>query len=132
PLGEQVARTRAHYSVVLDELAVADTRHLSDVQLAARRQVVDALRAYRDRGEFGRGHDVGARVPYFVDAQGRRCAVAEMLHASGELALIERVRTANNHAWILDLAGDAAFEDWLVRHGLAFDEAARVQSPVPY
>jgi len=132
PLDEQVARTRAHYATVLDELAVADTRHLSDVQLAARRQIVDALRAYRDRGDFGLGFDVGARVPYFVDAQGRRCAVAEMLHASGELALIERVRTTNNHAWILDLAGDAAFEDWLARHGLAFDEAARVQSPVPY
>ncbi|MCY2960551.1 MAG: HEAT repeat domain-containing protein [Planctomycetota bacterium] len=130
PVSEQVLRASAHYSAVVDELSAADTRHLTDIQRAARLQLVDALRAYRDRAEFGRGYDEGARVPYFVDAEGRRCAVAELLHVSGELGLVERVRTSNNHAWILDLAGDAAFEDWLDRHGLAFDEAARVQVPV--
>ncbi|MCY2960552.1 MAG: HEAT repeat domain-containing protein [Planctomycetota bacterium] len=129
-LDEQIARTRGHYSVVLDELVAADTRQLSEVQRAGRSQVLMALRAYRDRGDFGRGYDLDARVPYFVDAEGRRCAVAELLHASGELALIERVRATNNHAWILDLAGDAAFEAWLRDHGLSFDEAARIQTPV--
>ncbi len=131
PVSDQVLATSVHYSAVLDELVAADTSRLSDVQRAARAQLVEALRAYRDRADFGRGSDEGARVPYFVDREGRRCAVAELLHVTGELGLIERVRATNNHAWILDLAGDAAFEDWLDRHGLGFDEAARVQSPVP-
>lgn len=130
PVTEQVLRTSAHYGAVVDELLAADTSHLTDVQRGARLQLVEALRAYRERADFGRGNDLGARVPYFVDAEGRRCAVAELLHVTGELGLIERVRTTNNHAWILDLAGDAAFETWLRDHGLTFDEAARVQAPV--
>lgn len=130
PVSEQALRASSHYAAVVDELRAADTSGLSEVARAARRQLVDALSAYRERGDFGRGEDVGARVPYFVDAEGRRCAVAELLYVSGELGLIERVRTTNNHAWILDLAGDAAFEGWLESHGLTFDEAARVQIPV--
>jgi len=50
PVSDQVLATSAHYSAVVDELVAADTRHLSDVQRAARLQLVDALRAYRDRG----------------------------------------------------------------------------------
>ncbi len=130
PVSEQALRLSAHYSAVVAELVATDTSHLSAIQRAARMQLVDALRAYRDRADFGRGYDTGARVPYFVDVEGRRCAVAELLHVSGELGLVERVRTSNNHAWILDLAGDAAFEGWLQQHGLAFDEAARIQGPV--
>ncbi len=130
PVSEQVLRASSHYAAVVDELRAADTSCLSEVARAARKQLVDALSAYRERGDFGRGDDEGARVPYFVDAEGRRCAVAELLYVSGELGLIERVRTTNNHAWILDLAGDAAFEGWLATHGLTFDEAARVQLPV--
>ncbi len=132
PFEEQMRAVSAHYSTVIDELVAADTSCLSDVQRAARAQLIDALRAYRDRANFGRGYDHGARVPYFVDAEGRRCAVAELLHVTGELGIVERVRRTNNHAWILDLAGDAAFDRWLDQHGLSFDEAARVQSPVPY
>jgi len=130
PVSAQALRLSAHYSAVVDELVATDTSHLSDIQRAARMQLVDALRAYRDRADFGRGLDAGERVPYFVDVEGRRCAVAELLHVSGELGLVERVRTSNNHAWILDLAGDAAFEGWLDHHGLGFDEAARIQGPV--
>ncbi len=130
PFPEQVRAWTAHYSAVVDELVAADTSRLSDVQRAARLQLVTALRAYRDRADFGRGRDEGARVPHFVDAEGRRCAIAELLHVTGELGLIERVRATQNQAWILDLAADAAFERWLALHGLAFDEAARIQTPV--
>jgi len=130
PVTEQVLRASAHYGAVVDELAAADTSGLSDVQIAARSQLLEALRAYRDRADFGRAEEIGARVPWFVDSEGRRCAVAELLHVTGELGLIERVRSTNNHAWILDLAGDAAFDEWLAQNGLTFDEAARVQLPV--
>lgn len=130
PVTEQVLLASAHYGAVVDELAATDTSALSDLQRAARSQLLEALRAYRDRADFGRAEETGARVPWFVDAEGRRCAVAELLHVTGELGLIERVRTANNHAWILDLAGDAAFEHWLAQNGLDFDEAARIQLPV--
>jgi len=129
-LEEQTRLTSQRYAAVLGELEAADTAHLSDIQRAARRQLVDALRAYRERADFGRNDELpGARLPVFVDSQGRRCAVAELLHMSGEQALVERVRTTSNHAWILDLADDVQFEGWLARHGLGFEEAARIQGP---
>lgn len=129
-LAEQTRLTSQRYAAVVDELEAADTAHLSDVQRAARRQLLDALRAYRERADFGRNDELhGARLPVFVDSQGRRCAMAELLHVSGELALVERVRSTSNHAWILDLAGDAQFEGWLDEHGLGFEEAARIQGP---
>lgn len=131
PVAESLRRTATHYDAVVAELVAADTSALDEVQRAARVQMIDALRAYRARAEFGRSHDDGGRVPHFVDAEGRRCAVAELLHVSGQIALVERVRAANNRAWIADLAGDPTFERWLSDHGLAFDEAARIQSPIP-
>lgn len=129
-LDAALQRTSAHYAVVLDELDRADITLLAPAERTARARILDALRDYRLRGDFGRAVSDGARIPWFVDPEGRRCAVAELLHVSGEQRIVERVRTSANHAWILDLAGDAEFERWLHANGLAFDEAARIQTPV--
>ncbi len=130
PFEEGLRRTSAHYAVVEGELLAADTSCLSDAQNTARLRLVATLRAYRERADFGRGEDPATRIPWFVDAKGRRCAVAELLHATGEFDLVERVRTTNNHAWVLELAGDATFVRWRCDNGLSFDEAARIQTPV--
>ncbi|MBL8861226.1 MAG: HEAT repeat domain-containing protein [Planctomycetes bacterium] len=122
-------RVRAHYDAVLVELEAAAVTHLDSDQRSSRARLVEALRVYREREDFGRADNPNGRQPWFVDAEGRRCAVAELLHVTGEHETIERVRATDNHAWILDLAGDAAFEAWLTRNGLEFDEAARIQCP---
>ncbi len=121
---------RNHYATVEAELLRAEPAGLSSAQRAGRAQLIDALRAYRERGDFGRADlQPGERRPVFVDDGGRRCAIAELLHVTGENALVERVRADANHAWILDLRTDAEFDRWLTRHGLGFDEAARIQVP---
>lgn len=126
---EPLRRVSAHYAAVLDELRAADASHLAPQARAGRADLLDVLDAYRRRGEFGRADSAGARVPWFVDGAGRRCAVAELLHATGEHELVERVRASRNHAWILELHAEREFARWLARHGLSFDEAARIQCP---
>lgn len=122
---------RNHYADVECELERVDVRALSARQRAERARMIDVLRAYRERGTFGQSVEFpGARMPQFVDGDGRRCAVAELLHASGEDALIEAVRRADNDAWICDLEGDPTFQAWLARSGLSVEEAARIQLPI--
>lgn len=127
---EVVERLRAHYAAAESELRARDESALTPEQRSERHRLLDALAAYRERGVFGvdtTGR--GVRTPTFVDATGRRCAVAQLLHASGEEPLIDRVARADNDAWIAELSDDAAFQRWLVRSGLSLEEAARIQAP---
>lgn len=127
-----VARARAHYRAAERELRAADVSGLTVAQRAARARALDALHAYEVRGEFGRNADFPeSRMPYFVDGDGRRCAVAEILHATGEDPVVARVARTANHAWVADLGEDAEFRSWLDRTGLTFTEAARIQVPPP-
>ncbi len=130
PGTDEVALWRAHYERVERELRTHVPAGLDGPALAARARLIEALADYRERGDFTRQIQVpGALLPQFVDAEGRRCAVAELLHASGQEALIERVRAANNSAWIADLAHDPGFRAWLRTHGLDLEEVARIQTP---
>src|SRR5688572_22998616 len=127
---ESLRRSREHYATVERELVGRDVSHLTAGQLQARLELIAALAAYRERGDFTRNPDFpGSRVPYFVDHEGRLCAVATLLHATGEDGLVRRVATTNNHVWVSELAGDESFESWLARVGLGFDEAVRIQGP---
>ncbi|HVS17255.1 MAG TPA: HEAT repeat domain-containing protein [Planctomycetota bacterium] len=127
---EQTARNRAHYARVVQELSAADVSGLEASRRAERARLLDVLRAYNERADFGRSSAFpGARMPHFVDDEGRRCAVAELLHACGEDSLVERVRTRANHAWVVDLGEDPSLEAWLDRCGLTLWEAARIQGP---
>ena len=126
----KIARMQAHYAAVECELRAADTRALDAERRAGREGLLEALVRYRERADFGLNPDYpGVRMPYFVDADGRRCAVAELLHVTGEDHLVREVAATANHAWIVDLHADPRFHAWLDQHGLTFAEAARIQFP---
>lgn len=130
PLAAARAENRARYQKVELELTRTRLDRLTPEQRAARARLLDVLEAYVDRADFGvQDFEVAARVPQFVDADGRRCAVAELLHATGEDELISTVARGNNTAWIAELSADARFLGWLDRNGLTLDEAARIQAP---
>lgn len=128
----QVELLKAHYAAAEQELLGRDISSMAPEQRERRARLIEALRAYRERGQFGRNPDSSVeRAPIFVDEGGRRCAVAELLHSTGEDELVARVRAGRNSAWILDLAGDRQFSAWLEHNGLTLDEAARIQAPGP-
>jgi HEAT repeat protein len=127
----QVESLKAHYAAAEQELAMRDVSSLTSEQRERRARLIDALRAYRERGAFGRNVDFpGERMPLFVDGGGRRCAVAELLHATGDDVLVALVHEQNNSAWIVELARDPTFNAWLDRNGLTLEEAARIQAPM--
>ncbi|MDJ0520599.1 MAG: HEAT repeat domain-containing protein [Planctomycetota bacterium] len=115
---------------VADELAGRDTAHLDAEQLARRQALIDALQAYADAGEFAcnDGHG-GHAVPELVDAQGRTCALANLIRVSGHEDLLMRLTREKNHAYAADLVGDVEFRVWLEDHGLSMDEAAYIMGP---
>jgi HEAT repeat protein len=129
-LAAERAAARARYLKVEAELSRASLDALAPEQRAARARLLDVLDAYVVRADFGvQELAPGSRLPQFVDFEGRRCAIAELLHATGESALVDAVAAQRNTAWIADLSEDAQFLGWLERHGLALDEAARIQGP---
>lgn len=126
---------RAHYAAVEAELRSADVRHLSPEACARRAELLDDLRVFHERGEFGRNVDLPGRAPYFADPEGRLCGVANLLWQSGERDFVRRVARERNHVWIPELADDPElgplYRDWLDRSGLTLAETARIHAPIP-
>lgn len=130
PDPEVVARLKEHYARVERELLARDLAGLTPEQRARRAELIEHLHAYRERGDFTRNPDFpGARVPYFVDQDGRLCAVANLLHETGQDTLVREVALLDNHVWVSELAGEVRFRRWLDEHGLTFEEAVRIQGP---
>ena len=81
---EHVLRMQARYAVVEQELGARDVSALTASERTERARLLGVLHDYRVRADFGHNIDFPeARMPYFVDAEGRRCAVAQLLHERG-------------------------------------------------
>jgi hypothetical protein len=89
--------------------------------------LVEELCAYIEAGRFPVNRCSAAPTPIFVDEQGRRCAVAALMEATGDGALVEEVARSQNRARVRELVADPRFAAWLASHGLSAREAARIQ-----
>lgn len=121
-------RITAHLERVEATLLAADISHLSAEQRAARARNVERLRAYRMRGEFPHGYagQPGPRVPTFIDADGRACAMGQLVIESGHADVAEAIARAQNHARVPEIT-HRALAPWLVANGMTLEEATLVQ-----
>ncbi len=120
-------RIQRHLAEVERELRSADTSALGPALRAERAKNLDRLHAYWTAGVFPRNGDfVGERVPYFIDADDRACAVGHLMIESGAVELAASIRTNENNAKLLEMRtpGLAA---WVARSGLSAQEHARIQ-----
>lgn len=125
-----VAHKRSHLAKVVDELKARDVAHLTAAQREAREELVKGLQRYSERGRFPQNDEFpGREVPYFIDKEGTRCALAYLIDESGEGEIVKRLAKADNHAYVASLTSDHELGDWLSRHGLSIDEAAFIQAP---
>ncbi|MET0657358.1 MAG: hypothetical protein ABW110_04270 [Steroidobacteraceae bacterium] len=125
-----VSATRAHFDSVLVELRARDLSVLTDEQRTRRAQLVNTLRAYRERGLFPHNYDFADPTPYFIDRKtGTLCAVGHLMASTGRRDIVDRVARADNNVWVAELAGDTAVAGWLEVNGLTLAEAARIQVP---
>lgn len=109
------------------ELRLAPTDALPRDQRAARGRCLDALCAYRRAGAFPRNaHELTRAAPCFIDADGRRCAVASLLDVTGRPELALGVARTSNTARVREM-DRAPLAAWAGEMGLTIDELARVQ-----
>ena len=124
----ETARIRARLAVVERSLRAKDVSVWSPTERIARSRNLDVLHEYWVRGVFPKNTSVpGARVPFFVDRNGTRCAMAYLIEQSGRGDLVARVAATNNNARIRDLKADPELVAWLRANGLTAGEAGLIQ-----
>ena len=116
-----------HLERVEKHLRAREVCHLSTRQQAKRRQQLDTLAQYWKSGVFPRNGDFPTRrVPYFIDAGGRVCAVGHLLMTSGQATLARQLARTANNAYIEDV-NSSELERWAQKSGLAKEELAMIQ-----
>ena len=99
-------------------------RHRSSAH-PERLRTLDVLREYRKSRAFPRNDTALPSTPYFVDADGRHCAVGHLMRESGEHDAVRRIAAEANLARIDDI--DPVHLGWAGRSGLTKRELARIQ-----
>jgi hypothetical protein len=121
------ARIRAHLLRAEVQLHSATPAGLSSTQLAARAVNLRRLHQYIEAGRFPRNRDFSTRTPYFIDADGTRCAMGALIEQAGGASFVQRIARERNNARIAELADEPELHAWLSTNGLTLAEAAMVQ-----
>lgn len=95
-------------------------------ELAGRRaQLLAWLHDYQAAGTYPTD-SLGMPRSVFVDDQGVRCPMAELIWRSGHADLVEAVARENNQVRLADIQ-EGPLWDWMIGSGLTLDEIAMVQ-----
>ncbi|UJR87120.1 hypothetical protein [Sandaracinus amylolyticus] len=127
--GSLTERARVAQHIARAERAALDrdVSSLPALTRLVRSLLLRELARYRRAARFPINRDFAARTPYFVDAEGTRCAMAHLLELGGEHDLVARIARERNHAYVRDLADEARLLAWLAAAGLSVGEAAAIQ-----
>lgn len=123
---DEAARITTHLSYVEALLRAAPTDALSPSQREGRAAVLDRLRTYRAQARFPRNTHSPRRAPVFVDAEGRRCAVAALAEPDVGAALIEDIAARQRLAYIEEIDAPP-LRRWAEANGLTLRELAMIQ-----
>lgn len=119
-----------HYKNMSRMLAAKTPAGMTEEQAERRAALSLELLAYGQRGVFTKNTDHPDRLyPYFIDKTGNLCAVANLMNATGDLAIAKNVANIQNHAFVAELTNIPEIQDWLFINGVTAEEAARIQAP---
>jgi len=124
PNGER-HRVTEHIRRAERAAAASDVR-LSPLTGLVRRLLLGELARYRGAGVFPRNPGI-AKTPIFVDARGVRCAMAHLLEVGGEGALVGKIASERNLAYVRELTDEPRLIAWLAAAGITAAEAAAIQ-----
>jgi len=119
-------RLRLHFRYVEHVLRAQEVSHLPQSLQENRARHLDQLHAYARRGIFPRNHDCACWTPYFMDRDGRECAVAHLVIQSGHAAAAHKIALAANNALILDM-NLPELDAWRSESGFTKAELAFIQ-----
>ena len=95
-------------------------------RLAKQRAInLERLRVYLEAGEFA-ADEAGRPASVFRDPQGRLCAMAYLIAASGRTDLVDHVARTNNRLQLADVTEGPVF-DWMLESGLTREEIVKIQ-----
>lgn len=123
----EVERVAQHIAHAMQHAAARDVSQLSHVQKLVRSLLLEELERYRAAGRFPRNPDFAERTPYFIDAEGTRCAMAHLMEVGGQGELVQHIATSRNNARVKELADESQLLAWLDSAGLSVEEAAAIQ-----
>lgn len=95
---------------------------------AARAEQIARLKTYAARGEFAMNLSGGGLSFVWRDAEGRLCAMAHLVNASGRSDLVDQVAREHNDLQLASVK-DGALHEWMLRSGLTKEEIQLVQEP---
>jgi hypothetical protein len=125
------AYVRAHLMSVIPVLESNSVKNLTQEQLSTRKELIEVLKSYRDRGLFPLNEYVAERVPVFIDNYNTYCAVGYLMQQSGWDELARRISEDNNLAWVKDIRIPEVL-DWQVFSGFSIDELKLIQGAYDY
>ena len=123
----EVARVHAHLARVDATLEARAVDTLTVAQRRARADILASLRAYIAAEAYPTNDVAAEPTPIFIDHAGTRCAMAYLIEASGDRALVARIAREDDYAHVAALTGDPELVRWLDEHGLTLAEAAAIQ-----
>lgn len=122
----EAERIADHLHRVAERLAVRPPKVIAWESIQRRRLLLDSLNAYADRGRFPMNDVVPGRSPVFIDKAGTACAVGQLMIASGDAELAQRIHNEMNLAYIHDIALPEVTA-WASANGFTTDELAWIQ-----
>ncbi len=98
-------------------------------ELARRRAInLKRLADFRKKGVFPQNLYIDGLVNLFRDEQGRLCAMATLIKASGRQDLVDAIALENNTVRMGEVVSGPLF-DWILRSGLTLEEVGLIQLP---
>ena len=103
------------------------------MDLAANRaRLLDALHDYAVAGDFPRNTDTpSGRTLYFLDPDGRACAVAHLMIQSGRMSDVRAIAATQNAVKVTPHTG-GAIADWIRTSGFTVADVMAIQEPDGY
>jgi hypothetical protein len=93
-----------------------------------REQQIERLHAYAVAGQFPHNFTSPTDLHTFRDAEGRYCAVANLVHQDGRDDLVEQTVREHNDLAVHDVT-DGPMKAWILESGLTQEELERIQLP---
>ena len=106
---------------------IHNTRHGSHLQNQNRSQILKILKRYWKNEQFPINTTHAKKIPQIKDQKGTMCALAYILHNSGERSLVEDLARNNNYALVNDIPDDHPLMNAIAARGISKKEAAKIQ-----
>ena len=116
-----------------EHVAAQATPSRSEVRQALakhRAEQIERLHAYAETGAFPHNYASAEPLHMFKDANGRLCAVANLVNQDGLVELVSATARDRNDLAFVDVK-DGPLYNWAIDSGLTLEEIARIQKPAP-